>query len=49
MKYILSEEQRKYKNLCALQDEEQFKVLLMENTKVLCKDGKMEIPKSLQS
>jgi hypothetical protein len=36
----IAEEQHKDKNLCALHDEEQFKVLLMENTKVLFKDGK---------
>ena len=45
----IAEEQRKDKSLRALQDEENYEVLLIENTKVLCKDGKIVIPKSLQA
>jgi len=45
----IAEEQHKDKSLRALQDEEKYKVLLIENTKVLCKDGKIVIPKSLQA
>ena len=45
----IAEKQRKDKSLRALQEEEKYKVLLIENTKVLCKDGKLVIPKSLQA
>jgi hypothetical protein len=44
----ISQEQRKDKAICALTKEEAYKVQLVENTKVLCKDGKLVIPKSLQ-
>ena len=40
----IAEEQHKDKSLHALQDEERYKILLIENTKVLCKDGKLVIP-----
>ncbi len=45
----IAEEQRKDKSLRALHNDEDYKVLLIENTKVLCKDGKLVIPKSLQA
>ena len=44
----ISQEQRKGKDICALKKKEQCKVQLVENTEVLCKDGKLVIPKSLQ-
>ncbi len=45
----IAEEQRKDKTLCAINDEDKYKVLLIENIKVLCKDDKLVIPKSLQA
>ena len=45
----IAEEQRKDKSLRALHNDKDYKVLLIENTKVLCKDGKLVIPKSLQA
>jgi hypothetical protein len=45
----IAEEQRKDKSLRALYNDEDYKELLIENTKVLCKDGKLVIPKSLQA
>jgi hypothetical protein len=45
----IAEEQRKDISLCALHNDEDYKVLLIENTKVLCKGGKLVIPKSFQA
>ena len=45
----IAEEQRKDKTLRALKDEDKYKVLLIENIEVLCKDEKLVIPKSLQA
>ncbi len=45
----IAEEQRKDKTLRTINDEDKYKVLLIENIKVLCKDGKLVIPKSLQT
>ena len=45
----IAEEQHKDKSICALCKDEKFTPLLIENTEVLCRDGKMVIPKSLQA
>ena len=42
------EEQHKDKSLRALLHDKNYETLLIENTKVLCKDGKLVIPKPLQ-
>jgi hypothetical protein len=44
----IADEQHKDKSLSALKEKEKYEVLLIENIKVLCKDGKLVIPKSLQ-
>ena len=43
-----AEAQKKEKAMDKLKVSEKYKVLLIENTHVLCKDGKLVIPKSLQ-
>ena len=45
----IAEAQCKDKSILALRNNEKFKTLLIGNTKVLCKDGKLVIPKSLQA
>ena len=45
----IAEAQRKDKAILDLCKDEKFKTLLIENTEVLCKDGKLVIPKSLQA
>ena len=45
----IAEAQCKDKAILKLCEEEKFKTLLIENTEVLCKDGKLVIPKSLQA
>ena len=45
----IAEEQRKDKTLRAINEDDKYKVLLIENIKVLCKDEKLVIPKSLQA
>ena len=45
----IAEAQRKDKAILKLCEEEKFKTLLIKNTEVLCKDGKLVIPKSLQA
>ncbi len=42
-------EQQKDKSIRALAKEDKYEIQLIENTKVLCKDGKLVIPKSLQN
>ncbi len=44
----IADEQHKDKSLNALKLTDKYEVLLIENTKVHCKDGKLVIPKSLQ-
>jgi hypothetical protein len=44
----IAEEQKKDKTIQALKKEDKYTTQLVENTKVLCKDGKLVIPKSLQ-
>ena len=44
----IAEEQKKDKTLKALAKSDKYETLLIENIKVLCKDGKLVIPKSLQ-
>ena len=53
MKYPLTvkeiaHEQKKDQALRKLTKEDKYKLLLVENTDVLCKDGKLVIPKLLQ-
>ena len=45
----IAEEQQKDKAILDLCNNENFTKLLIENTEVLCKDGKLVIPKSLQA
>ncbi|MFM8588489.1 MAG: RNase H-like domain-containing protein [Bacteroidota bacterium] len=44
----IAEQQHKDKNIHALYKDDKYEMCLIENTKVLCKDGKLVIPKSLQ-
>ena len=44
----IAQEQKKDKSLLKLTKEEKYKLALVENTEVLCKNGKLVIPKSLQ-
>ncbi len=44
----IAEEQHKDKSFDALKTDEKYEVLLIENTKVICKDHKLVTPKSLQ-
>jgi hypothetical protein len=44
----IAEKQKKDKTLKALAKSDTYETLLKENIKVLCKDGKLVIPKSLQ-
>ena len=44
----IAQEQKKDQSLRKLTKEDKYKLQLVENTEVLCKDGKLVIPKSLQ-
>ena len=44
----IAEAQKKDKAMKQLKISEKYKILLIENLQVLCKDGKLVIPKSLQ-
>ena len=44
----IAEEQHNDKSLLALLSDDNYEMLLTENTKRLCKNGKLVIPKSLQ-
>ncbi len=44
----IAQEQKKDKSLLKLTKEDKYKLVLVENTEVLCKDGKLVILKSLQ-
>ena len=44
----IAEAQKYDKTLVKLTQSRKFKILVIENTHVLCKDGKLVIPKSLQ-
>jgi len=44
----IADEQHKDKSLNALKEKDKYEVLLIGNIKVLCNDGKLVIPKSLQ-
>ena len=44
----IAAEQQKDKTVCNLHNDTRYKTLLIENTPVLCREGKLVIPKSLQ-
>ena len=44
----IAAEQRKDKTVCSLNNDDKYETLLIENTQVLCREGKLIIPKSLQ-
>jgi hypothetical protein len=44
----IAAEQQKDKTVCNLNSDTRYKTLLIENTPVLCREGKLVIPKSLQ-
>ena len=44
----IAAEQQKDQTVCSLKNDTKYETLLIENTQVLCREGKLVIPKSLQ-